>query len=312
MEKSPAFQFYPKDWMTDIKVILMDNEVKGMYITLLCVDWLEDGILPEELPLICGLSEYIKHVNPFNDEDSNFYDTALAQLSGCFMDHPYKPGFITNPRLLKERRGQEERRKERSEAGKKGAESKWKDSKENKSNGLPPIAKPSNKDDTAIVLPMAKDSSSTPSATSSSTPSINNIKKEKIYKGFRFEDFSFGKLWGDKSKDALKRWVEFKTAAGHGKLLKSYQLEIEQFTDNPKEFVRLVDRAITQGWKGLNATVPFEAPKTNGFHKPEPQGRPQPEMFKDNMPKYANLTPEEAAKNKALLNEVLFSKIKTI
>ena len=46
MDKSPAFQFYPKDWLTDPDVVCMNFAQKGAYITLLCYCWLE-GQLPK-------------------------------------------------------------------------------------------------------------------------------------------------------------------------------------------------------------------------------------------------------------------------
>lgn len=42
--KPPAFQFYPKDWLTDEKVIMMSKEERGDYIDLLCMDWLNEGL----------------------------------------------------------------------------------------------------------------------------------------------------------------------------------------------------------------------------------------------------------------------------
>ena len=39
MPESPAFQFYPKDWLTDPDVVCMTFAQKGAYITLLCYCW---------------------------------------------------------------------------------------------------------------------------------------------------------------------------------------------------------------------------------------------------------------------------------
>lgn len=44
-EKVPAFQFYPKDFLTDERVVLMSNTEIGIYVRLLCYCWLE-GSLP--------------------------------------------------------------------------------------------------------------------------------------------------------------------------------------------------------------------------------------------------------------------------
>ncbi|NOS67941.1 MAG: DUF1376 domain-containing protein [Candidatus Peribacteraceae bacterium] len=57
MNKSPAFQFYPKDWLSDANVVSMTNEQKGIYITLLCHCWLE-GSIPSDvsaLSRLCGV-----------------------------------------------------------------------------------------------------------------------------------------------------------------------------------------------------------------------------------------------------------------
>ena len=46
-EKAPAFQFYPKDFLTDERVKLMSHTERGIYISLLCMCWLE-GSLPAQ------------------------------------------------------------------------------------------------------------------------------------------------------------------------------------------------------------------------------------------------------------------------
>jgi hypothetical protein len=37
-EKSPAFQFYPKDFLSDSKAMIMPSEARGIYITELDED----------------------------------------------------------------------------------------------------------------------------------------------------------------------------------------------------------------------------------------------------------------------------------
>lgn len=48
--KSPGFTFYPKQWIGDNKVLLMDWDVKGMHAHLMFVSWQEDepGTLPKK------------------------------------------------------------------------------------------------------------------------------------------------------------------------------------------------------------------------------------------------------------------------
>ncbi len=48
MKNPPAFQFYPSDFLGDPAVIAMSSEERGVYMTLLCVAWMEGGI-PSDL-----------------------------------------------------------------------------------------------------------------------------------------------------------------------------------------------------------------------------------------------------------------------
>lgn len=158
-DKSPAFQFYPKDFLTDGKVIVMSPEIRGLYINLLCIDWLEDGFPEKSMLTLAG---YVWHDQHGNLRDDDGDGTAIALLSACFIAHPSKPGFITNPRLQKERKGQEERRLEKIKAGRQGAKSRW-------NRDLQPMADPSICHKSANGKAIANDSSS-----SSSSSAINN------------------------------------------------------------------------------------------------------------------------------------------
>ena len=155
-EKSPAFQFYPKDFLTDDKVLEMSAEVKGLYITLLCIDWLNDGFFASAILRLAGFDW---HTDGYAIRD-DFKDIE-AQLLGCFEPHSTKEGYVTNPRLQKERLGQIERRNERVASGKKGAEKKW----------AKPTVSDGQNDSSAIVQPIAKNGSSSPS----SSLSLNRV-----------------------------------------------------------------------------------------------------------------------------------------
>lgn len=52
-EKSPAFQFYPKDWLSDGRVRAMGHEARGIYIDLLAIYW-NDGGLPSDPKAMAG------------------------------------------------------------------------------------------------------------------------------------------------------------------------------------------------------------------------------------------------------------------
>lgn len=60
--KSPAFQFYPKQWLGDNKVRLMDRDVRSMHHDLMCYSWQEDepGTLPKDEKKLQNLLEFSK------------------------------------------------------------------------------------------------------------------------------------------------------------------------------------------------------------------------------------------------------------
>jgi uncharacterized protein YdaU (DUF1376 family) len=130
--KSPAFQFYPKDFLCDEHVRLMSLAERGVYITLLCVCWLE-GSLPNDLKKLAVISgchgSLLSRIWNVNLKFTFYLDEATGRLR--------------HKRLDLERQKQESFSQIKARAGKAGAEARW--------NG------------TAIVLPMANDSSSSSS-----------------------------------------------------------------------------------------------------------------------------------------------------
>jgi len=103
--KAPAFQFYPGDWLSSPAVMLMPPEYEGAYIRLLCYDWMSDGIpdCDQSLSALSRLGE-------------GWFKGGSTVLKRCFNQHPTKAGFLTNPRLQKEREKQSEWR-EKSRIG---------------------------------------------------------------------------------------------------------------------------------------------------------------------------------------------------
>src|SRR5690554_3570253 len=93
---SPAFQFYPKDFLSSSKVMRMTATERGIYITLLCVCWLE-GSLPDDLGELAKLAgvrrEQLARLWPRN-------------LQSCFSSG--RGGTLVNDRLEDERRKQQE------------------------------------------------------------------------------------------------------------------------------------------------------------------------------------------------------------
>lgn len=95
MAKSPAFQFYPKEYMTDEAVMLASHEEKGIYLDLLCCEWLE-GSLPEDLSALARLA----------GTTLPKLKKAWKRFGNKFKPHPEEFGRLIHPRLEKEREKQ--------------------------------------------------------------------------------------------------------------------------------------------------------------------------------------------------------------
>ena len=149
-EKPPAFQWYPKDFLSDEKVIFMSMAQRGVYITLLSMCWIEKS-LPNDLGVIAlKLGAELADVEEV--------------CKKCF---DVKGNRLINRRLERERRSQKANKRTRSRAGIKGAKVRWQTHGKRMANA-------SDENGNAIDLPLAKNSSS--SATASATASQ---KREK-------------------------------------------------------------------------------------------------------------------------------------
>lgn len=104
MNKAPAFQFYPADFLSDANVAMMDPATIGAYILLICYCWNEDGI-PKDIKKLARLSR-------MNEQQ---FDEAWVYLSECFVPHA-DDTKLDHPRLQKEREKQEINRIKKSEA----------------------------------------------------------------------------------------------------------------------------------------------------------------------------------------------------
>jgi len=268
--KAPAFQFYPKDFLTDGKVLMMSAEMRGLYITLLCIDWLEDGFPKHCLLKLAGF-DWLG-----DDGGIRSGSEIEAQLLDCFVAHPKKEGWITNPRLQKERQAQIERRKERARSGQKGGNAKA-------GKRLHPVAELG----LASSKPLANSSSS--SSSPSSSPIINTPPnppsggtvadppfkktrkgkpKAEKYLQFYETDFEWPPKWGEQGKAFMASWVDFKVKKGEACILETYRMQIKEYAEDPKLFAAYVSRAMRNNWKGLCEHVPLEPIQNSSGHGP--------------------------------------------
>lgn len=100
-EKSPAFQFYPKDFLTDGNVAGMSLPERGAYITLLCLCWQEQSLPddPQKLARMVGISKAA-------------FTKLWPALSQCFAA---VDGRLSHKRLDEERQKQEAFRQRQAE-----------------------------------------------------------------------------------------------------------------------------------------------------------------------------------------------------
>lgn len=112
-EHAPAFQFYPKDFLTDGNVAVMSLQERGAYITLLCNCWIEGSIPiePAKLARSCGVSVPV-------------FQRLWPALAPCFRTNGNADRLI-QPRLERERNKQEAFRHSQREKGASGAAARW-------------------------------------------------------------------------------------------------------------------------------------------------------------------------------------------
>ena len=113
--KPPAFQFYPKDFISDMNVMMMTNEEVGVYIKTLCHIWLEINI-PDDSGKIQRLCNHPSTTLTTKDKA---WEKIWSAVRPCFYD---KNGKLYHKRLDKERRKQDEWRKKSRQGGQASAE----------------------------------------------------------------------------------------------------------------------------------------------------------------------------------------------
>ena len=107
-QRSPAFQFYPGEYLASERVALMSFEEEGAYVRALAYSWLNDGIPkdPQRLALVLGKGCSLE----------------LAQKTAAmFIASPDNPERMVNPRQEQER----EKQKKWRALSEQGNQSRW-------------------------------------------------------------------------------------------------------------------------------------------------------------------------------------------
>lgn len=102
-KKSPAFQFYPADWLSSPSVAMMTPEQEGAYIRLLCYCWMK-GSLPDDDVKLAALSR-------LGEQKWNECSTLVKQ------NFTKRSNVLINERLEKEREKQIEWSERNRQAG---------------------------------------------------------------------------------------------------------------------------------------------------------------------------------------------------
>ncbi len=117
MEKSPpAFQFYPRQWLGDDKVMLMDWDAKAMHFHLICIAWQREQpcTIPNDEATIR------KWVLQPTDE---VWKRVWPQIKEAWQKG--RGGLLVQRGLLAVYQKLMAHKEERSSTGKRGAESRW-------------------------------------------------------------------------------------------------------------------------------------------------------------------------------------------
>lgn len=167
-EKVPAFQFYPKDFLTDEKVVLMSNTEVGIYIRLLCFCWLE-GTLPLETESLARMARM--QLKQF----AKLWEHSVVKT--CFR---MEGGRLHHGRLDEEREKQEQFRRRQSDLGKLGGRPKKGSLSENKGSVL-----------SGFSESKGFESSPSPSAICNLQTAVGSGSKRPVYQSDRFVVFEW-------------------------------------------------------------------------------------------------------------------------
>lgn len=247
--KSPAFQFYPGDFLADRNVAAMTMEERGVYVTLLCFQWI-DGPLPSDL----GKLARMVHIAP------EAFARLWEALGPCF--DMATGTTIANGRMERERGFQAEGRSKRLEASRIAQEARLRlESSSNRArtehDSSPPLdPTPYAPHPTPQALPPTPDSLRPTKKRGAPRPTLE-LAEQELPSHLDREDVrvalsEYQAIRAENHHPPLKQ-------TGWGQRLR----ELEKLTA-PQVILALQQNAPHQGWYGLKTDKP-------SYRRPEPE-----------------------------------------
>lgn len=142
MAYSPAFQFYPTDYLGDKNTIPMTTEENGAYCLLMWFCWENDG-LADDMDELADLARLpVERFTPMWNR----------RIRKCFEWDEKKKRFF-HPRLLKEIKKQKSWKKQKSEAGKIGMAKRWKERGKSDNTVITPLSSDITDDNSPSLIP---------------------------------------------------------------------------------------------------------------------------------------------------------------
>lgn len=139
----PYWRSWAAETLSDSRFLSWDLAERGAFYTLLNVQWRE-GAIPGDQTSLAKLL----HV------DSGTMRSLWSAIGDRFVPHPDHPGMLANPRMEEEREDALRKKRQRKDAGKAGAESRWAKHRQTDSDRMANASG----GDAALVRPDAKQS----------------------------------------------------------------------------------------------------------------------------------------------------------
>lgn len=220
MNKSPAFQLYPQDFISSLDCQIMTLAEFGAFNWLLYHSWIQSPqcYLPNDIKILARL------LRISNEEMDGMWENSLKKKFQVSEDKK----FIYNERLLFEYNKQIDHKEKRAKAGHKGMEERWQTDSKGKVNDKQtdnkPITNSLQTDNKPITNSITKNNSSSSSSSSLSssfsntTNAVNNNPKVNVNQTIAQKNFL-----GEIEKNFILFWNTYSRKQDKKKAFEIYE-----------------------------------------------------------------------------------------